>query len=102
MKTTVTESMFVRAFENMGRAEGWTEFQLRCLYQDIIQMEDDTDTEIELDVIAIDCEFAPYDTLAEFLHDYPQLEGEVESVEDIMDHTNVIDCHGDGFIIQMF
>lgn len=57
MKTTITKSDFTFAFKNMGRSDQFTHKGLCELYDFLIEMENDTGEEIELDVIALCCDF---------------------------------------------
>ena len=51
-------------------------------------------------MIALCCEYIEYEDLKEFQSDYGN---EYESLEDIRDHTQVIEIeNSDGFIIQQF
>lgn len=57
MKSTVSFYDFERAFADMGRKDQFTYSGLRVLFEHLEQMEEDTGTEIELDVIALCCEY---------------------------------------------
>lgn len=57
MKTTVSIYDFRQAFHDAGRANQFTYDGLRVLYEWIEQLDEDTGSETELDVIAICCEF---------------------------------------------
>ena len=63
------------------------------------QLEDDIGEEIELDVIALCCEYAEYDSLAEFREDYGE---DYNTMQDIEYHTTVIMIDDESFIIQQF
>jgi hypothetical protein len=56
-------------------------------------------TQIELDVIALCCDYAEYESLEEFQEDYGE---DYESIEDIESATTVIPIDDDGFIILQF
>ena len=108
MKTTVNEYAFRRAFETMDRSNNFSYAGLGALFDYFEQYEEDTGKEIELDVIAICCEFSEYASLAEFQADYGT---EYETIDDIRDNTTVIDIDLDededgnedgSFIIQNF
>ena len=62
-------------------------------------LEDSIGEPIELDVIALCCEYAEYDSLAEFQADYGL---EYESIDDIRRETEVIEIDDDSFIIVQF
>ena len=99
MKQTVNEYQFERAFKNMGRGEQFSYDGLKALYQYLVEYEEDTGEEVELDVIAICCDFSEYDNLKEFQAEYGK---EYKTIEDIGDHTTVIPVDGESFIIQQF
>ena len=57
MKTTVTESDFRDAFRAYGRNDQFSYEGLGALYDGLLEFEDATGSEIELDVIALCCEY---------------------------------------------
>jgi len=69
------------------------------LFEYFEMLEDSVSEPIELDVIAICCEYAEYDSLAEFQEDYGS---EYESIDDIERETEVIRIDDDSFIIAQF
>jgi|TARA_R110002012_G_scaffold253333_1_gene432398 hypothetical protein len=99
MINTINESDFTTAFHKMGRGNNFTYEGLIALYDYLEQYEEDTGTQIELDVIALCCEYVEYEDLEEFQGDYS---GEYESIEDIEQATTVIMIDDDSFIIQAF
>jgi len=56
---TVTEWDFVRAFQDMGRGAQFSREGLRALFEHL----DDTGEDVELDVIALCCEWTEYDSI---------------------------------------
>jgi hypothetical protein len=100
MKQSVNEYDFLKAFKEC-RPNNFSRAGLFALYDYLEQYEDDTGEEIELDVIALCCEYAEYDSLQEFQRDYG--EKDFKSIEDIEERTTVILKHSEyGFIIQQF
>jgi len=104
MITTINEYDFSTAFHKMGRGEQFTYQGLKALYNYLEELGDDIGEPIELDVIALCCEFAEYDSIREFQEDYGN---DYKSLEDIEDRTILIplDDKKDGltsFIIQQF
>lgn len=57
MKTTVSRYDFERAFIDAGRRNTFTYDGLNLLFDYLEQYEEDSGTEIELDVIALCCEY---------------------------------------------
>ena len=100
MKQSVNEYDFLKAFKEC-RPNNFSSAGLFALDDYLEQYEDDTGEEIELDVIALCCEYAEYDSLQEFQRDYG--EKDFKSIEDIEERTTVILKHSEyGFIIQQF
>tara|TARA_R110000824_G_scaffold395045_1_gene595304 strand:+ start:202 stop:501 length:300 start_codon:yes stop_codon:yes gene_type:complete len=99
MKQTIDMYQFERAFKNMGRGEQFSYEGLQALYLYLEEYEEDTGEEINLDVIALCCEYAEYDSLEEFQANYGE---EYESIEDISDETALIPIDDNSFIIQQF
>lgn len=99
MKTTVNESQFIDAFTKMNRENNFSYEGRKALFEYLDQYEQDTGEEVELDVIALCCEYSEYENLAEFQKDYGD---EYESIEDIERDTQVIRIDDEAFIIQQF
>lgn len=57
MKTTVTEHDFIQAFNDIGRADQFSREGLAVLFEYLEQYEEETGEEIELDVVALCCDF---------------------------------------------
>lgn len=83
MKTTVNESDFRTAFYNI-RKENFTYEGLGILFESLEQYEEETGEEIELDVIALCCEYSE-DDLEEVLKNY-----ELDSLDELNDKTLVL------------
>ena len=98
MIQTINEYQFTDAF-NKIRPDNFTYRGLIALYNYFEQYEEDTGEQIELDVIALCCEYNEYEDLAEFQEDYSE---DYESIEDIERETQVIMIDDDAFIIQAF
>jgi len=101
---TITKSEFTSTFHKMGRGNQFSYQGLSTLYDFLDDLGDDMEEPIELDVIALCCEFAEYDSLREFQEDYGN---DYKSLEDIEDRTILIplDDKKDGltsFIIKQF
>ena len=69
MKTTVSLYDFREAFRTMGRAEQFSYEGLEVLFDYLEQYEEDTGEELELDVVALCCDFCE-DTVAEIARNY--------------------------------
>ena len=99
MKTNVNFSDFCDAFNGHGRENQFTYEGKRALFDYLEELEADMVEDIELDVIALCCEYTEYKDLAEFQADYS---GNYETIDDIRDDTTVIMVDDDAFIIAQF
>ena len=75
---------FVNEFEKMNRGEQFSREGLKELYNYLIELEDSTGDPIELDVIALCCDFSEYDNKKELLKDY-----NMTSIDELKNHTPV-------------
>jgi hypothetical protein len=98
MKQTINFSQFCDAFHNMGREDQFSYEGKKALFEYLEQLSDDCGIEIELDVIALCCEYSEYSDLEEIQEDYTN----IESLEDLYDHTQVIEFNNDSLIIARY
>ena len=98
MIQTISEWDFARAFEQV-RPDNFSRAGLSALYEYLEDYEDSTGEQIELDVIAICCEYAEYESLEEFQEDYGD---DYQSIDEIEQVTTVIPVDDSGFIILQF
>jgi hypothetical protein len=99
MKSTVGFCEFCDRFRDMNRNETFSYEGKRALFNWLEEYENETGEEIELDVIALCCEYSEYANIEEFRNDYGE---EYENIQDIEDKTIVIPVGSEGFIIQQF
>ena len=85
MKTTVSKTDFVDAFTKM-RPSNFSYEGLIALYDYLENFEEDTDKEIELDVIAFCCDYSEWDNLEEYKKSYSS----INSIDDIQSATTYI------------
>ena len=98
MKKNVSKYDFTDAFASSSeRKEQFSYSALQALYDYLIEYEEDTGEEIEFDMIALCCEFSEYEDIEEIIGVYP----DIESVDDLRDHTQIIEFGG-GIIVQAF
>ena len=105
MINTVSQYDFVDAFNKMGRGEQFSYEGLIALYDYLEMLEEGIDQQIELDVIAICCEYAEYDNLKQFKDDYGREFSDIDKrfKYSIDDRTTLIKIEGtERFIIQQF
>ena len=109
MKTTVNSSDFVDAFRTHNRGDQFSYEGLKALFERLEQYEEDTGEEMELDVIAICCDFSEYPTALEAATEHgweadaeaDEDDNEVAALEWLQDQTTVIP-HMKGVIVQSF
>jgi hypothetical protein len=99
MKQTINKSQFVDAFATMGRENQFTYGGKSALFDYLESTEEDTG-EVELDVIALCCEFTEYENLKEFQGAYSA--DDYTSIGDVEQATTVIRIDDERFIIQQF
>ncbi len=113
MKQSINFSQFVDKFNDYNRSDNFSYDGLKALFEYFEQYEDDCGLEVELDVIAICCEFTEYESLDELTDNYtdaPQLkdyddndDGQEDWYNEAFDyfanHTTIFTA-GYGFIIQ--
>ena len=95
------------AFVRMGRKENFSYDGLRALFAHLEEMEDACGEEIELDVVALCCEYSEYASAVECLADlgsgYMEREHNEESaLESLQENTVVIEMENGGIIIANF
>jgi hypothetical protein len=97
MITTITLYSFQDAFQSI-RPNNFSYDGLRALYTYLVQLEDGIGEQIELDVIALCCDYTEYESLEEYHTSYYGAE-DYPTMEDIEDNTIVIKIDGtDSFI----
>lgn len=99
MKEHVSFTDFCDRWRSHDRNESFSYKGKRALFDWLEEYEESTGEEMELDVIALDCEFAEYDDLAAFCKDYGK---DFEGVDALRDETTVIDVEGGRIIVQGF
>ena len=99
MKQSVNMYAFERAFKNFER-DNFSYDGLKALFEYLEDYEEDTGEEVELDVIALCCEYMEYDSLKEYNDDYGTKYSEIDAIQD--DTTLIKIDGGNGFIIQQY
>ena len=108
MKAIITQYSFVESFRACGRESQFSLSALSALFEYLERFEEDTDTELELDPIALCCEWAEYPTAlaAAKAYGFDEVCGddtdcETEALDWLRDHTQVVEFKG-GIMIQQF
>ena len=97
MKQTINEYEFVKAFDDYNRSDNFSVAGRNALYRYLCDLEEDCGIAIELDVIALCCEYCEYDSFDELQEGH-----DVDDMDDLRDNTTVIDVDGGGIIIQCY
>ena len=99
MKQSVNMYDFEREFKRFER-NNFSYDGLKALFEYLEEYEEGTGEEVELDVIALCCEYMEYDSLNEYNRDYDTKYSEIDAIQD--DTTLIKIDGGDGFIIQQY
>lgn len=109
MKTTVNKFDFVRAFDTADRGNNFSRPAREALFEYLEELEESSGEEMELDVIAICCDWSEYNTALEAaieMGGYEASEGdeeeqEAEASEYLQDQTQFVAFDG-GIVVQSF
>lgn len=114
MKQTINSNEFAQAFRDYDRFGAWSYAGLTALFDFLEEMEQDTGEEMELDVIALDCEYSEWEDLEEWARGYfieSNYQSEFHTLEDeeledaireyIHDNGQLIEFDG-GIIVSSF
>ena len=96
MITQVNFSGFCDAFRAMDRSENFSYEGKRALYDYLEEYGESTGEPVELDVIALCCEYSE-DTIESVLENY-----DLKNIEELEDHTTVIRLAADSVLYQSY
>lgn len=109
MQQSITFSQFVDAFRSAGRYDQFGYQALRVLFDYLEQYEQDCDTTVELDVIALCCEYAVAtweDIADDYRIDLDGCDDDYEKEAAVMDYLNdntfVCGTFVDGIVYAQF
>jgi hypothetical protein len=108
MKTTVSRYDFERAFVDAGRKDNFSYEALGLLFDYFESYEEETGQEIELDVIAICCEYSednPDDIISNYSIDVEGMDEDekIDAVRDYLnDNTMLVGETSTGFVYLAF
>jgi len=97
MYQRVNFSDFAQAFVVHGRKNHFSYWGLRSLFDYLEEQEQDAGEEMELNAIALCCDFVEYESFEEFQEDHPS----IGSMEALRDKTVVLEFPG-GLIVRRF
>jgi len=101
MVITINEHDFIQAFKDAGRQDQFSLDALRVIFNYEEERESHMTEPTVLDVIALCCDFAEYDSIEDFQEEYGE---QYVSLEDIEEQTVVLTDAPDysGFVIEKF
>lgn len=102
MKTTVCETDFRNAFKETNRQDNFTPYGLGKLFDYLEDYEEQTGEEIELDVIALCCEYSEYESLEELQRNYDVPDDFEEAREYLEQRTQVVCFEENCILIQSY
>jgi hypothetical protein len=103
MIKTITEYDFVKSFDDVNRATNFTVAGRRALFE----MFEELSPDMELDPIAVCCDFTEYESLEEWKQDYgytpyDEDEDDEDALQYLRDQTLVLELANGGIIIQAY
>ena len=93
---TYDYSLFQSRFRDYGRLGSFSSDGLKALYEHLLEMAEDTTYPIEVDVIALDCDFA------EASENTILTENGFETIDELFDQTWAIRLHNGNILYQVF
>ena len=103
MIQTITEWDFVKSFDDVNRATNFTVAGRKALFE----MFEELAPDMELDPIAVCCEYTEYASLEEWKQDYEYVAEDEDEEDDyaldyLRDQTIVLELANGGIIIQAY
>tara|TARA_Y100000361_G_scaffold118248_1_gene109584 strand:- start:754 stop:1065 length:312 start_codon:yes stop_codon:yes gene_type:complete len=103
MIRTITEFDFVKSFDDVNRSSNFTIAGRKALFNHFEEINPD----MELDPIAICCEYTEYASLEEWKQDYgyepyDEDEDDEDALDFLIDQTMVLELANGGIIIQAY
>ncbi len=101
MKQTVNFYAFEQAFRSSDRANQFGGYDgLRAMFDYLEEYEESTGEELDLDVVALCCEYSRYESLGDLRRAYGE---DFKTMEEVEDRTTVIRIdNSDAFIIANY
>lgn len=97
--TTIDRYEFHQAFHNYGRGDQFTHEGLNALFDYLEELSEATGPHLQLDVIALCCEYSEYADLEDIKSHYSNTT--LDNLDDLHEHTQAIQFET-GIIIQDF
>lgn len=102
MKTTVTSYQFVESFRACGRESQFSRAALFALFEYLEEYENSTGEEIELDPIAVCCEWAEFSSAREAASEYGFKSEDDEEAEMWLGRKTTVVQFDGGLVVQQF
>ena len=102
MKKTVNETDFRDAFKQANRENQFSSYALSKLFDYLEDYEEQIGEELELDVIAICCDYTEFESLEELQQNYNVPEDFEKAREYLEERTQVICFEEDCILIQSY
>jgi len=100
MKLTVNESLFLQSFRQT-RPDQFSRTALAALFEYLQEMDRESGSEMELDVIALCCDWTEYADEQEAAEAYGWEEGQGKPVDFLRENTTVLEFAG-GILVQNY
>ena len=103
IKTTVNQSQFMDSFSDTYKNTFTYQGKI-ALFEYLEELSEGMGEDIELDTVALCCEYSEYEDFKDFQDSYygrDEKNPSITSIEELLDHTQVIEFDG-GIIIQDF
>lgn len=89
---TMNKTEFVDSFMRWDTySKNFSYEGLQSLFDYLEELEEDTNTQIEFDVVSICCTYSEYENLEEIEKLYEGTHIEINNIDDLRDHTQVIE-----------
>lgn len=86
-------------FQSYGRGEQFSRWGFDALYKYLDDLSEDMGEDIQLDVIALCCEWSEYDSIEEACDQYSD---DIQTLGDLFDHTMVLLLDNGGVVVRDF
>ena len=99
MKNTINSDYFRNWFLNSQYKNNFSVLGLSSLYDYLVDLEEEQNTEFNFDPVAFACEYSEFENLQEIIENY----NSIETIQDLENNTSIIPVVGtERLIIQNF
>jgi hypothetical protein len=86
-------------FQSFGRGEQFSRQGFDALYEYLSDLSEDIGRDIQLDVIALCCEWSEYDSIEKACDQYSD---DIQTLDDLNDHTLLLFLDNGGLMVRDF